>query len=224
MLIFSSSTAKQFVFRSAELDGDTMGETEQQMRYRLDDNEDWAQPDIGDYGLPNAMASLLASWYIGNVGVAINWADNIAHFLFLPECWNFRISFSSIEANIEAIARECHKALKVAGTDYDEKADENAYDMACVNIARLVALGASTADISTAGSTQLDKRCGAEPDDMDARHAALSLSYYWLGNLHEKNKRFSPAFCYKQSKREARTIAIEGNDYIERIIDFLPVP
>lgn len=43
--------AKQFVFRSAELDGDTMGETEQQMRYRLDDNEDWAQPDIGDYGL-----------------------------------------------------------------------------------------------------------------------------------------------------------------------------
>ena len=216
--------AKQFVFRSAELDGDTMGETEHQMRYRLDDNEDWTQPDVGDYGLPDAMASLLASWYIGNVGVAINEADNIAHFLFLPECWDFRISLRSIEANIEAIARECHKAVKAAGTDYDEKADEGAYDMACFNIARLVAPSASTADISTAGSTQLDKRSWADPDDMDSWHAALSLGYHWLGKLHEKNKRFSPASCYKRSKREARTIAIEGDDYIERVIDFLPVP
>lgn len=201
-----------------------MGETEQQMRYRLDDNEDWTQPDVDDYGLPDTMASLLASWYIGNVGVAINCADNIAHFLFLPECWDFRISFRSIEANIEAITRECHKAIKAAGTDYDEKADEDAYDMACFNIARLVAPGASTTDISTAGSTQLDKRCWAEPDDMDSRHAALSLRYHWLGKLHEKNKRFSPAFGYKQSKREARAIAIDGDDYIERVIDFLPVP
>ena len=56
----------------------------EQMKYRLDENEDWTQPDVDDYGLPNAMASLLASWYIGNVGVAINEADNIAHFLFLP--------------------------------------------------------------------------------------------------------------------------------------------
>lgn len=135
-----------------------MGETEQQMRHRLDDNEDWTQPDVGDYGLPDAMASLLASWYIGNVGVAINEADNIAHFLFLPECWDFRISFRSIELNIEAIARACHKALKAAGTDYDEKADEDAYNIACVNIARLVAPGASTADIPTACSTQLGKR------------------------------------------------------------------
>lgn len=210
--------------RSAELDGDTMDETEQQMRYCLDDNEDWTQPDIGDYVLPDAMASLLASWYIGNVGVAINEADNIAHFLFLPECWNFRISFHSIEANIKAIARECHKAVKAAGTDYDEKADEGAYDMACFNIARLVAPGASTADISTAGSTQLDKRSWADPDDMDSWHAALSLGYHWLGKLHEKNKRFSPASCYKRSKCEARAIAIEGDDYIERVIDFLPVP
>ena len=201
-----------------------MGETEQQMRHRLDDNEDWTQPDVGDYGLPDAMASLLTSWYIGNVGVAINEADNIAHFLFLPECWDFRISFRSIELNIEAIARACHKALKVAGTDYDEKADEDAYNIACVNIARLVAPGASTADIPTACSTQLGKRSWAEPDDMDSRHAALSLSYHWLGKLYEKNKLFSPAFCYKQSKREARTIAIEGDDYIERVIDFLPVP
>ena len=223
MLIFSSSMANQFVFRSAELDGDIMDETKQ-MGYRLDDNEDWTQPDVDDYGLPDAMASLLASWYIGNVGVAINEADNIAHFLFLPECWAFRISFRSIEANIEAIARECHKALKAAGTDYDEKADENAYDIACVNIAQLVAPGASTADISAAGSTQLYKRSWAEPDGMDAVHAARSLSYHWLGKLHEKNKRFSPAFCYKQSKREARNIAIEGDDYIERVIDFLPVP
>ena len=198
-----------------------MDGTEQQMRYRLDDNEDWTQPDVGDYVLP-AMASLLASWYIGNVGIAINIADNIAHFLFLPECWDFRISFRSIEENIEAIARECHKALKAAGTDYDEKADEDAYDMACFNIARLVAPGTSTADISTAGSTQLDKRSWADPED--SRHAALSLSYHWLGKLHEKNKQFSPASCYKRSKREARTIAIEGDDYIERVIDFLPVP
>lgn len=210
--------------RSAELDGDTMDETEQQMRYCLDDNEDWTQPDIGDYVLPDAMASLLASWYIGNVGVAINEADNIAHFLFLPECWNFRISFHSIEANIKAIARECHKAIKAAGTGYDEKADENAYDMACFNIARLVAPGASPADIPTAGSTQLDKRSWAEPDDMDAVHAARSLSYHWLGKWQEKNKRFSPASCYKRSKCEARAIAIEGDDYIERVIDFLPVP
>ena len=193
------------------------------MRYRLDDNEDWTQPDVGDYVLP-AMASLLASWYIGNVGIAINIADNIAHFLFLPECWDFRISFRSIEENIEAIARECHKALKAAGTDYDKKADEDAYDMACLNIARLVAPGASTVDISTASSTQLDKRSWANPDDMDSRHAALSLSYHWLGKLHEKNKQFSPVSCYKRSKREARTIAIEGDDYIERVIDFLPVP
>lgn len=201
-----------------------MDGTEQQMRYRLDDNEDWTQPDVGDdYVLP-AMASLLASWYIGNVGIAINIADNIAHFLFLPECWDFRISFRSIEENIEAIACECHKALKAAGTDYDKKADENAYDMACLNIARLVAPGASTVDISTAGSTQLDKRSWANSDDMDSRHAALSLSYHWLGKLHEKNKQFSPASCYKRSKREARTIAIEGDDYIERVIDFLPVP
>lgn len=200
-----------------------MDGTEQQMRYRLDDNEDWTQPDVGDYVLP-AMASLLASWYIGNVGIAINIADNIAHFLFLPECWDFRISFRSIEENIEAIARECHKALKAAGTDYDKKADEDAYDMACLNIARLVAPGASTVDISTASSTQLDKRSWANPDDMDSRHAALSLSYHWLGKLHEKNKQFSPVSCYKRSKREARTIAIEGDDYIERVIDFLPVP
>ena len=93
-----------------------------------------------------------------------------------------------------------------------------------MNIARLVAPGASTADIPTACSTQLGKRSWAEPDDMDSRHAALSLSYHWLGKLYEKNKLFSPAFCYKQSKREARTIAIEGDDYIERVIDFLPVP
>lgn len=88
----------------------------------------------------------------------------------------------------------------------------------------LVAPGTSTVDISTAGSTQLDKRSWANPDDMDSRHAALSLSYHWLGKLHEKNKQFSPASCYKRSKREARTIAIEGDDYIERVIDFLPVP
>ena len=216
--------AKQFVFRSAELDGDTMGETEHQMRYRLDDNEDWTQPDVGDYGLPDAMASLLASWYIGNVGVAINEADNIAHFLFLPECWDFRISLRSIEANIEAIACECHKAIKAAGTGYDEKADEDAYDMACFNIARFVAPDASPADISPSLSPCGDKRGGADPDDMDSLHAALSLRYYWAGKLHEMNKRFSPIYDYEDSKHEARNIAIDGDGYIERVIDFLPVP
>ena len=50
----------------------------EQMRYRLDDNEDWTQPDSGDYGLPCAMASLLASWYVGHVDGSINWAEHIA--------------------------------------------------------------------------------------------------------------------------------------------------
>lgn len=68
------------------LGDDTMDGTGSQMKYRFDDNDDWTPPDVGDYGLPDAMASLLASWYVGNVGVAINCADNIAHFLFLPEC------------------------------------------------------------------------------------------------------------------------------------------
>lgn len=63
-----------------------------QMRYRLDDNDNWTQPDSGDYGLPCAMASLLASWYVGNVDGSINWAENIAQRLFLPGCWDFRIS------------------------------------------------------------------------------------------------------------------------------------
>ena len=102
----------------------------EQMGYRLDDNEDWTQPDFGDYGLPCAMASLLASWYVGNIDGSINWAENIAQRLFLPGCWDFRISRRSIESNIEAIARESHRAIKAAGTYYDEKADEDAYDMA----------------------------------------------------------------------------------------------
>lgn len=69
-----------------------------------------------------------------------------------------------------------------------------------------------------------DKRGGADPDDMDSLHAALSLRYYWAGKLHEKNKRFSPIYDYADAKHEARNIAIEGDDYIERVIDFLPVP
>lgn len=200
-----------------------MDETEQ-MRYSLDDNEDWTQPDFGDYGLPCAMASLLASWYVGNVDGSINWAENIAQRLFLPGCWDFRVSRRSIEANIEAIARECHKAIKAAGTGYDEKADADAYDMACFNIARFVSPTASPADISPSLSPCGNKRGGADPDDMDSLHAALSLRYYWAGKLHEKNKRFSPIYDYEDSKHEARTIAIEGDGYIERVIDFLPVP
>lgn len=195
-----------------------------QMRYCLDDNEEWTQPDSGDYGLPCAMASLLASWYVGNVDGSINWAENIAQRLFLPGCWDFRVSRRSIEANIEAIARECHKAIKAAGTGYDEKADADAYDTACFNIARFVSPTASPVDISPSLSPCDGKRGGADPDDMDSLHAALSLRYYWAGKLHEKNKRFSPIYDYEDSKHEARTIAIEGDGYIERVIDFLPVP
>ena len=96
--------------------------------------------------------------------------------------------------------------------------------MACFNIARFVAPDASPADISPSPSPCGDKRDGADPDDMDSLHAALSLRYYWAGKLHEKNKRFSPIYDYEDSKHEARNIAIEGDDYIERVIDFLPVP
>ena len=131
---------------------------------------------------------------------------------------------SSIDANIESIARECHKAVKAAGTSYDEKADADAYDMACFNIARFVSPTASPADSLPVGSPCGDKHGGEDPDDMDSLHAALSLRYYWAGKLHEMNKRFSPIYDYEDSKYEARNIAIEGDGYIERVIDFLPVP
>lgn len=185
-----------------------------EIRYRLDDGDDWTQPDYGDYGLPCAIASLIAAWYSADEDAAINWAENIAHRIFLAGCWDERISMVAIHTNIAEIVDECEKAIEATNTDFDN-IDEDAYEQAITNIGRLV------------GNIPIETSSNRKPKkDTVAAEAALALRYYWAAKLHEKNKRFAPDYDYKVAANKARAMGIDTDDdnYILQIIALIPQP
>lgn len=186
----------------------------QQVKHRLD-GDDWEQPDCGDYGLPSAIASLLAAWYSGNRNGTVSWAENIAHRIFLPGCWDKRINTNAINHNLKHIAKECVNAINAIGLDYDDMTDAVSYEMSVANIGRL-----------TNGSIHQDFSYIAPRIDAVAAEASIVLRHYWLGKLHEKNKRYNPESDYDAAMKKARTLGIDtsNNNYILQVIDLIPKP
>ena len=185
-----------------------------QIEHRLDGN-DWKQPDCGDYGLPSAIASLLTAWYSGDRSGAVNWTENITHRIFLPGCWDERINTLAINQNLHRIVRECVDAIGAIGIDYDDMTDADSYERAIANIGRLVN-----------ESVNQDFTYIAPRIDDVAAEAATVLRYYWLGKLHERNKRYDPESDYAAAVGKARAIGIDtsNDNYILRVIDLIPKP
>lgn len=145
----------------------------------------WGYPDVGDEGLPCAMASLLTCWAqsfdgrTGGNGVEV-WSVNILHRLWMPGQWSARIDMDYVRRNLEwapAVALTAMTALG-GGNRFPGRNDDR-WKSACDRFAQLAQPG-----FDPSGLHHLH----ANPEDaIELVELGGLLRTWWIARLHERN-------------------------------------
>lgn len=171
---------------------------------------DWRDPWYGDEGLPCAAASLLVSFWEGSAAGVASWAENIAHRIWLPGVWDEHYTVKACETRQGLIASACARALAVVELGLENSYGE-AFDACMADAA--AALGMDGEGGRMACGTGLSPRsrtivpAGADAKRM--RGIALMERMAWLGRLHERNKRYDPAYDWADALREMNRLGCD---------------
>lgn len=185
----------------------------------LDDMPGWNDVDAYDPGLPCAFGSLLACWVKYSAYEALppderpalpvfenvrgmsdlrlsvdSWVDNILQRIWLPGIWDDRIDYGIAHANRDLIAEQALLGLlSLKDARLPRGAANDGWSGACEEIGRLS---------NTPG--ELGKRLHAPADAARAHDMGMILRYFWIGRLHEVNRRWSPSGDFADARAIAR--------------------
>lgn len=171
---------------------------------------DWRDPWYGDEGLPCAAASLLVSFWEGSAEGVASWAENIAHRIWLPGVWDEHYTGKACETRQGLIASACARALAVVEFGL-ENSYGKAFDSCMADAAAALGMdGEGGRMVRSARPSHRNRTivpAGADAERM--RGIALMERMAWLGRLHERNKRYDPAYDWADALREMNRLGCD---------------
>ena len=160
----------------------------------------WTYPDVCDAGLPCALASLVGAYARGDAAAAVEWARNASSRLWFGAMWDHRYSQARAAENLLRVASLAAQAVAATGASFSdyipdpysyEALEQTPFYRAVLGFCREVE-PLDESDVDRYATVQ-DRPMRADGVDWQTvENAAMALRYFWIGRLHEANRRWLP--------------------------------